>query len=55
MLFSGLFKNRDDLPGWIGWFEYISPMKYGFIGFAQNEVAYKDSNIDQLDFDLTKW
>ena len=35
-LFSGFFKNRDDLPGWIGWIEYISPNKYGFIGFVEN-------------------
>lgn len=33
ILFSGFFKNRDDLPAWIGWAEYISPLKYGFIGF----------------------
>lgn len=35
-LFSGFFKNRNDLPGWIGWIEYISPNKYGFIGFVEN-------------------
>lgn len=33
ILFSGFFKNRSDLPGWIGWIEYISPNKYGFIGY----------------------
>lgn len=33
ILFSGFFKNRDDLPVWIGWIEYISPLKYGFIAF----------------------
>jgi ABC-type multidrug transport system permease subunit len=55
ILFSGFFKNRDDLPKWIGWIEYISPNKYGFIGFLNNEVAYKNSNISQLDFDVTKW
>ncbi len=31
ILFSGYFKNRADLPKWIGWIEYISPIKYGFI------------------------
>jgi len=55
ILFSGFFKNRDELPKWIGWIEYISPNKYGFIGFIENEVAYKASFVDQLHFDVTKW
>ena len=55
ILFSGFFKNRESLPVWLGWFEYISPNKYGFIGFLENEVAYKASRIDNLEFDLTKW
>lgn len=37
MLFSGFYKNRKDLPGWIGWLEYISPIKYAFVGYARNE------------------
>ncbi len=31
ILISGFFKNRADLPVWIGWVEYLSPVKYGFI------------------------
>ena len=38
LLFSGFFKNRNDLPGWISWIEYISPIKYGFIAFMTNEI-----------------
>lgn len=53
--FSGFFKNRDDLPVWIGWLEYLSPNKYSFIGFMENEVIYKDSFIDRLSFDIGKW
>jgi len=34
ILFAGFFKNKDDLPGWIGWIQYLSPNKYGFIGFV---------------------
>ena len=34
ILFSGFFKNRSELPVWIGWMEYISPNKYGFIAFV---------------------
>jgi ABC-type multidrug transport system permease subunit len=55
ILFSGYFKNRDDLPVWLGWVEYISPLKYGFIGFIENQVAYKNSNINQFNLDVTKW
>lgn len=36
VLFSGFFKNRFNLPVWIGWLEYISPIKYGFNGFVAN-------------------
>ena len=36
ILFSGLFKNREDLPVWIGWVEYISPLKYSFIALLEN-------------------
>ena len=34
--FSGFFKNTDNIPGWIGWIQYISPMKYGFEAWVQN-------------------
>lgn len=30
VLFSGFFKNSSNLPDWIGWLQYISPIKYGF-------------------------
>lgn len=36
MLFSGFYKNRKDLPRWIGWVEYISPIKYAFAAYAKN-------------------
>jgi ABC-type multidrug transport system permease subunit len=36
ILFSGFFVNRDTMPKWIGWIEYISPIKYGFICFVTN-------------------
>lgn len=35
-LFSGFFKNRDSLPVWIGWIEYISPNKYAFTAYVDN-------------------
>lgn len=32
-LFSGLFKNAGNLPNWIGWIQYVSPIKYAFSGY----------------------
>jgi ABC-type multidrug transport system permease subunit len=40
VLFSGYFKNFADLPKWIGWIEYISPLKYGFTAYTLNETMY---------------
>lgn len=48
ILFSGFFKNRNDLPKWIGWLEYISPIKYGFIAFVLDLVEDKPSLVDEL-------
>lgn len=36
VLFSGFYKNREDLPVWLFWLEYISPLKYSFISFLRN-------------------
>jgi ABC-type multidrug transport system permease subunit len=53
--FSGLIKNRLDLPSWCGWLEYLSPIKYGFIGLLENEMRYRESNIEYLNFELSMW
>ena len=45
VLFSGYFKNSGNIPPWIGWIQYISPLKYGFAAIAINEVKYKPSLI----------
>lgn len=55
ILFSGFFKNRQDLPSWLFWIEYISPNKYAFIGFVDNEVLNTDSLVNDLNFDLGLW
>ena len=55
-LFSGFFKNSANLPRWIGWIEYISPIKYGFSSWLQNEVSNASaSNIAELNFDTSIW
>ena len=35
-LVSGFFKNTGTLSPWIGWLQYISPVKYAFAGWVQN-------------------
>ena len=55
MLFSGYFKNRDNLPVWVGWIEYLSPIKYGLIALLNNETQYKPSRIGELNFDVGMW
>ena len=55
ILFSGLFKNTGNIPNWLGWIQYISPLKYGFLAMVKNEMKYKSSNIDDLNFDISFW
>lgn len=55
MLFSGFYKNRKDLPEWLGWIEYISPIKYSFIGLANNEYKGTNAPISLLSFEIDMW
>jgi ATP-binding cassette, subfamily G (WHITE), eye pigment precursor transporter len=55
ILLSGFFKNSANLPDWIGWIQYISPIKYGFVALTTNETKYKSSRIDLFNFDTTFW
>lgn len=55
-LFSGFFKNLAALPEWIGWLQYLSPIRYCFEALVRNEVRYAPlSNLESLNFDLTLW
>ena len=36
VLFSGFFKNSANLASWIGWIQYLSPIKYGFAAWVEN-------------------
>ena len=29
LLFAGVFNNLNDLPRWVSWIQYLTPMKYG--------------------------
>lgn len=55
VLFSGLFKNTGNIPAWLGWIQYISPLKYGYLAFIENEMKYRPSNIADLNFDVSFW
>ena len=37
MLFAGFFANRESMPKWISWLEYVSPMKYYYELVMTNE------------------
>jgi len=50
IVFSGYIKDLKDLPGWITWVQYISPMKYSFTAFAVNEYRNTTAPIDLLGF-----
>ena len=55
-LFSGFFKNTGNIPVWIGWIQYISPIKYGFASWVQNEVQFaSQSNVNELNLDTSLW
>ena len=36
MLFSGFFSNAGSYPNWIGWIQYISPIKYSLEALVWN-------------------
>ncbi len=44
--FSGLFKNYDNMPYWIGWIRFISPFNYSFTALLRNETKYKPGLVD---------
>jgi len=37
MIFGGFFANTANIPVWLAWIKWLSPMKYGFSASAQNE------------------
>ena len=58
MLFGGFFSNAGSYPDWIGWFQYISPIKYSLEALIWNEFdgrkyGAKDVHlIERLGFEL---
>lgn len=35
-LVSGYYKNLANLPAWMGWVQYLSPLRYSFEAFVRN-------------------
>ena len=54
-VFSGYYKNIANYPEWIGWLQYLSPVRYGFEAFVRNETQFTDSLIGELNFTLSLW
>ena len=53
ILFSGFFKNSSNFMSWIGWFQYLSPVKYAFEAAMRNnytniisDVKFHINNLD---------
>jgi ABC-type multidrug transport system permease subunit len=56
MLFAGFFKNLINLPSWIGWIQYLSPIKYGFAAMVQNEVQFGSAPfLQNLNLNTSLW
>ena len=43
VLFSGFYANSSTFMSWIGWIQYISPMKYSFEALVWNEYDTRRS------------
>jgi ABC-type multidrug transport system permease subunit len=43
VLFSGFYANSSTFMEWIGWIQYISPMKYSFEALVWNEYDTRRS------------
>lgn len=39
ILFSGFMANQGNYLDWIGWIEYINPMKYSFEALVRNDYS----------------
>ena len=60
MLFGGLFTNNAEAPGWLGWIQYISPIKYCAEGLMRNEFKFdergiRDNLLSFLGYNMTYW
>lgn len=36
LAFSGMFKNYENIPAWIGWLRFLSPFNYNYTALLKN-------------------
>ena len=53
MLFGGQFANSGSLQAWISWFQYVSPLRYGFEALVINEFNPRSYNATMILQSLT--
>ena len=53
VLFSGFFANSGGYPDWIGWVQWISPIRYTLEAFVWNEFGerqYQSNEVNMVEF-----
>lgn len=43
ILFGGFMYNVDDFPWWLGWMQYVSPIRYTLEMLLRNEFEDRDN------------
>lgn len=41
IILGGFMTNSGNVPSWVGWLQYISPVRYGFEAMLQNEFSFR--------------
>ena len=47
MILGGFMANSGTVPSWIGWLQYVSPIRYSFEASLQNEFSFRP-NVPQM-------
>jgi ABC-type multidrug transport system permease subunit len=45
--FGGFLVNSGSIPGWLGWLEYLSPIRYALENIARNEFNYRTYDVSK--------
>lgn len=48
VLFSGFFSNAGNYPDWIGWVQWISPIRYALESLIWNEFGDRHYTSDEI-------
>lgn len=44
VVFGGLFSNSGNFQAWISWFQFVSPVRYGYEALIRNEFDSRSYN-----------